>query len=226
MRSLLFTAMMSVTAASQAQIAVSDAILDFAPGQSNRQDITVVNNGEERAFVKVTPARIFNPGTPEQKREEIENPMELGLIASPNRLVLQPGQKKVIRVSTFGNNEEERLYRLNVTPAAVNTPGEATSEKKFDVKILIAYDVLVINRPANLIGTYTSSHNGNKLTLKNTGNTNLLFTNGKSCTSDDKCTDLKPARIHPGLEWTTEAPANTTITYSVADGLKTTKVTM
>jgi len=49
--------------------------------------------------VSVAPTEIVNPGRPDERRVAHPDPRQLGLLVSPNRLVLGPGEREIVRLS-------------------------------------------------------------------------------------------------------------------------------
>jgi len=83
-------------------------VIDFTSARPARDDLEITNSADEILYVSVEPAEILNPGGPEERRVANPNPRELGLLISPNRLVLGPGERKVVRVSLLERPEDTR----------------------------------------------------------------------------------------------------------------------
>ena len=125
---------------------LSDLVVELQPGKSSRKDIELWNNSDERAYVEVAPAEIVNPGQASETRIQELNPERLGLLVSPNRLILEPGQHKVIRIAAIMQpTNNERIYRVTVKPVVGDITGDQSG-----LKLLVGYDVLAIVRPAAL----------------------------------------------------------------------------
>ncbi len=138
--------------AAHAQIALSDLVVELHPGKDSRQDVEVANNGSDRAFVAIEPAEIVNPGTSAETRRSDPDPEKLGLLVSPSRMILEAGQRKLIRFADIEPaSDRERVYRVTVKPVV----GEIAKEQS-GLKLLIGYDVLVLARPRSRTRTSSS----------------------------------------------------------------------
>ena len=134
-----FLAVVPVSAAS-AQIVLSNLIVDLSPGKDARQDIEVLNSAPDRAYVSVEPAEIVDAGTLSQMRKLEADPEKLGLLVAPSRMILEGGQRKLIRIAAIAPPaDRERVYRVTIKPVI----GHVTSGQS-GLKILVGYDVLVV----------------------------------------------------------------------------------
>ena len=84
-----------------AQIQVSQLIVELQPGKHDRQDVDVGNGGTVRAFVEIDPREILNPGSAPESARTDPDPEKLGLLVSPARVVLEPGEHRLIRIATL-----------------------------------------------------------------------------------------------------------------------------
>lgn len=189
-------------------------IVDFNDGKTRRTDIEVTNGGKTPIYVSVKPAEIVRPGRKDQKRREHRDPKKMGMLVSPTRLVLEPGQSKTVRLSLLERpRDRDRIYRVKVAPAAGRTVAMKTG-----LRVLVGYDVLVIARPDNAKPAITGERNGRRLTLRNTGNTNALLVSGKQCNKAGKCVDLPTARLYAGITWTVDLPLDAPAEYRLQSG--------
>jgi P pilus assembly chaperone PapD len=181
-----------------AQIAVSQVIVDFQPGKDPRQDVEVWNKASDRAYVAVEPAEIVNPGTPAESRRGDPDPEKLGLLVSPARMILEGGQRKLLRVAEIGPApDRERVYRVTVKPVV----GPVTSARS-GLKVLVGYDMLVLVRPAHPQPNVSFSRSGDTGTFRNDGNVSVELIDGRQCDSSGKiCSDLPGKRLYAGAQW-------------------------
>ena len=84
-----------------ADIVLSELIVDLQPGKQVRDDIEIWNNSPDRSFIAVEPREIVNASLPTQSVRRDPDPEKLGLLVSPARMILEPGQRKLIRVGGF-----------------------------------------------------------------------------------------------------------------------------
>lgn len=207
---LAFAVFLAPTAAS-AELGLSQLIVELQPGKHDRQDVEVENSGPDQAFVEIDPREIVSPGTtPEQSRTD-PDPEKLGLLVSPSRLILQPGERRLIRFATLApTSDRERVYRVTVKPVV----GKLSSAQS-GLKVLLGYDVLVLVRPSVPDAELSAARNDGKLTFRNDGNVSVELTEGQQCDAPGHCTELPDKRLYAGASWTvalkSAAPAEYTV---------------
>src|SRR3546814_2712942 len=104
-------------APAHAQLSVDRLWVDFEPGASRRADVVVRNESPDRYYITITAAEIIQPGTKEEKRVETTDPEVLGLWVTPNRLVIDPGGMRSVRVVSLDVQlTNDRFYRVKTTP--------------------------------------------------------------------------------------------------------------
>ena len=205
-------------ATSLAGMTLDKSVIHFEPGKPKRQDVVVKNNDNKPLYIKVTPYSIINPGTDKQSREKIINPKKSGLLVSPNKLVVPPHGKKLIRILNLDPKRHQHgVYRIAVEPVAGKLVGEKTG-----LKILIGYELLVLAQPKNPQPKLVAKRNGRSLKLGNEGNTDIYMMEGKQCPSKDTkakdCTLLRSGRLYPGNEWTISLPHDQPVKYKISIG--------
>lgn len=193
--SLIGLALVATPAA--AEITLSQLVLELGVGKGQRGDIEVWNNAPERAYVLVEPVEVVNPGTPAEQRTPQRDPEKLGLLVSPGRMVLEPGQHKLLRVALAGPpSPRERVYRITVRP----TVGQVSADVS-GLKILIGYEVLVLVRAGDNKPQLVATRQGRTLTVRNAGSTSVELADGKQCAAKDKCQAIGGKRLYAGAEW-------------------------
>lgn len=195
-----------------AQIALDRLVVELAPRAGATTDVEVRNRGESTAYVVVEPAEVVAPGTPEERRRRVADPAELGLLAAPSRLVLEPGARRVIR---FARLEEaaarERVWRVRVRPVSGPTTAETSA-----VQVLVGYAVLVVGRPPAAEVRLRGERAGGALTLVNDGNSNALLLDGRHCDPrGERCLELPAKRLYAGNRWTIPLRWDTPATFRV-----------
>jgi P pilus assembly chaperone PapD len=203
-------------APARAGIVLSQAVVDIGPAAPAAQDIEIWNDATEVSYVVAQPSEIVSPGQPDEKRVPVTDPGTGGLLVTPQRLILQPGERKLLRVAAVGTRQpNDRIWRVTVKPVAGPVTAQVTA-----LKLLVGYDVLVIYRPAaprpQLIGT----RNGNQLTIRNAGNTNVELYDGQQCSAPGAadCKKLPPRRLYAGASWQQTLPGTNGVSYHVAVG--------
>jgi len=198
------------------EMTLDKVIVDFNDGKTRRNDIEVTNRGKETMYVAVSPAEITRPGLDGQQRRTRIDPRELGLLVSPSRMVLEPGQSKPVRLSILDRPaDRDRIYRVKISPVVGRTLATRTG-----LRILVGYDVLVIVRPEKANPEIDGERNGRKLTLRNTGNSNVLLLSGKQCPKAKDCVDLPTTRLYAGATWTVNLPLDAPAEYRLQGGEK------
>ena len=138
--------LMLLSPAARAELVLSQLVVDLAKPSNARADIEVWNNSDERSYVVAEPSEIVNAGTSGEQRRTERDPEHRGLLVSPARMILEPGQRKLIRLAAIGPRApSERVYRVTVKPVA----GELSSSET-GLKLLVGYDVLVLLRPPEI----------------------------------------------------------------------------
>lgn len=202
----------------RAGLSVAPVIVDVPPNQPPRGDIELFNDGTETLYVVVEPSRIENPGDASETRVRLTDPQALGLLATPNRLVLEAGQRKFVRIALLQPpGDTDRIYRVTVKPVTGDVKASETG-----LKILIGYDLLVIQRPAKPEASIVASRSGDSLTLKNDGNTNAELFQGQQCDPQKHCTALPGHRLYAGTSWNVPIQGGLAVDYSVKVGAKIT----
>lgn len=195
-----------------ADIVLSELIVELQPGKHSREDVEIWNKDENRVYVSVEPAEIVNPGQPGQSRREEPDPEKLGLLVAPARMILEPGQRKLVRIADLRiDSSRERVYRVTVKPVA----GPLSSPTS-GLKVLVGYDVLVLVRPGEAHPEVTGRRNGNQLHVHNRGNVSVELIQGRQCDSaSQNCYDLPGKRLYAGADWSESLPTTGPAEYSV-----------
>lgn len=203
------------TSPAHAEMVLSQVIVDLQPDKPSHDDIEVWNDSPERLYVVAELAEIQSPGKLDEKRVSNPDPAISGMLVTPQRLVLEPGQRRVIRVSAIApRGEADRIYRLVIKPVAGPIKADATA-----LKVLLGYDVLVLYRPAKISGDVTATRTGRKITFRNDSNTAQEMFGGKQCDSAGKnCKTLHATRLYSGAIWQQTVDYDTPVEYQMSSG--------
>jgi P pilus assembly chaperone PapD len=214
---LLASASLIVPAGSaRAELLLSQLIVELDPGTHSRADIEIWNNGPERSFVSVAPREILAPGTPAEAARVDPDPEKLGLLVSPARMILEPGQRKLLRIASLAADSREHVYRVTVKPVV-----GALAAEKSGLKLLVGYDALVIVRPSEMRMRVGGTRSADLLTLHNEGNVSVELTEGKACDASGKvCTPLPGGRLYANAEMKVKVPLGLHVGYQVKLGSK------
>jgi P pilus assembly chaperone PapD len=207
-------ALLAFASAASAELVLSQLVVDLAPATPQRADIEVWNNSDERAYVAAEPSEIIAAGMPNEERRAEADPEKRGLLVSPNKMILEPGQRRLIRLAAIGPRAaRERVYRVTVKPVA----GELAAEES-GLKLLVGYDVLVLLRPNELRPKLSAVRIGKRLTLRNEGNASVELIGGKQCGTSGQCTELPGKRLYSGAEWSQELNSDAPVEYAILSG--------
>lgn len=201
----------------RATIALSKVIVELTPDAPPRDDIEVTNTGEERQYIVAEPAIIAAPGTPQEKRIESSDPTVTGLLVTPQKLVLEPRESKLVRVALVApRDNKERVFRLTIKPVAGSIEAEQTS-----LKVFVGYDVLVIARPATSAGEVTATRKAGTITFHNGSNASVELSDGRQCDAAQKnCASLPGWRLYAGADWTVPITRDTPVKYRIQQGAR------
>ena len=217
-RHITLLLLIMLPAISNADMILNKSIIYFEPNEPNREDLEIQNISSDPLYVQVTPKIVHKPGTAEQSREVYENPKEAGLLVSPNKLIVPPHGRKLLRfVNLNPGAKEEKVYRVSITPVV----GELSAEKS-GVKILIGYEVLVIVHAENGMVDLSHERTENKLTITNQGTQNVLLRKGTQCApgvvDEEKCHQIPGKRLYPGNTWSINLEQNYPVTFFMSQG--------
>ncbi len=213
--------LLAFASTTRAEMYVDRSIVIFEPNGQPREDVAVSNTSDEVMYVEVEVLRVDNPGTPQESRVKVDNPRELKLLATPSKLIIPAGSQKLVRIVNLqADNQTERVYRINITPI-VAPLAEETSQ----LRIVVAYQVLTIVQPNAPKPNLVVTREGSTITFVNSGNTNVLLSEGVQCESaaaDDGCQELPSRRLYAGNSWQHSLPYDAPVRYSVRtfDGIK------
>lgn len=171
-----------------AQLAIDRLWVDFSPSATPRSDLVVRNESKDVYYVTVSVDEIIAPGTVEEKRVRGTDPEQMGLLVTPNRLVLRPNDMRAIRLVSLNNAlDRDRVYRVSVVPQVgeLSLQKNEASDKAIAIKVLAAFDVLVTARPAKPAQQLVSTHDGKWMNIANQGNSNILLLDGEVCPPKD-----------------------------------------
>jgi len=194
-----------------AQISVSEMVIDILPDRP-LHDLIVGNVGDEVAYVQIDIIEIVDPGTPEQTFVEGMDTAQAGLLATPNRLVLNAGERAVVRIAPVSRLENrDRVYWVRVKPVV----GAIEADQSV-IHVLFGYDVLTIVRPPELVLDYIVERTGTTIRAVNNGNTMVELAYGKQCASEEAdCVNAPGKRLYAGLDWSAQLPIDGPVQYTV-----------
>ncbi len=203
----------------KAEFMLSSAILEFTPDSPRQKDIEAISVSAADDYLVAEIYEIISAGSASEERVLIDDATKSGLLVTPNKTVLAGNSRKVIRfVSLKEPEDKEHIYRVVVKPVI----NDVEHDDKIGLKILVGYEVLVIVRPKNLNISYKAERKNNKLTVTNSGNSNILLQSGRQC-SGNECKSPPVTRVYAGTTANIELPLDTPVTYFIWDGKNNTE---
>ena len=139
----------------------------------------MLNQDAENLYRAVEVFEVRNPGTDQEERVTATAPSMSMLVATPNRLIVPPQGRKTIRLVNREVTDEERIYRVSVTP---KLPPLQNPEKTV-IRVILAHQLLVIVQPRQPVQNLQVTREDLALSFKNLGNTNVLISEGEQCDS-------------------------------------------
>lgn len=218
---LLVACLLASAPALQAQMVLDRSILVFDPDDAGRQDVEVTNTGSDNLYVDTEILRVRDPGTPDESRVEVEDPDTAGLLVTPSRMVVPPDGRRLVRIVLLeeAGTTEDRIFRVNLLPVVPPQQAERTA-----VKVVVAYQLLVIVRPRNPQPDLVWNRDGRRIRFENRGNTNILLYGGSQCPEgvergSEECEELGVARrLYAGNEWELELPLAAPVEFTTTVG--------
>ena len=201
-----------------AEMVLSKVIVDLAEGKRSNDEIEVWNDGADRIYVVAEPSVIESPGLPDQRRVPISNPATSGLLVSPQRIILEPGERRQVRIAAIlPRADRDRVFRVTIKPVA----GPVTANTDA-LKVFVGYDVLVLQRAASAGGEVRGERSGASLTLVNTSNTAWEVFDGRQCSAGATgCVTLPATRLYAGAELKVPLPNAGRVEYKATNGAST-----
>lgn len=170
---------------SLAGIVVIPNLINLASTDLPRTDVAVTNDGDEEAYVKITPHVILDSGTDHERKVIIRNPQQYGLLVTPQQIIIPPKQRRLVRfMLTRPFDEHEHIYRIDIVPVAkdlIPTHTFKKNNKNMGLQMLVGYGVLVMVRPEHPLFNIDIHREGKNLFLKNKGNANIELSNIEQC---------------------------------------------
>lgn len=199
--------LVSVSFSSQAMY-IDRAIIDLLPDESPRQDVKVINDTDDNLYVRIDVFDVTDPGTDDERRTLVKNPDDIQLLVTPAKMVVPPKASKLLRIINLDADlKEEKIYRINVTPIL---PPLAETEEETKVRLVVAYQVLVLVAPKNPQYVLEAERKGKTLSMVNSGNSYVVLTEGKQCplpNSEEKdCFKIPSKRLYPGNHYNVDLP--------------------
>ncbi|MET1256534.1 molecular chaperone [Aliikangiella maris] len=206
-----------------ASVHLNKTIIYFDNNGKINDEIAVINQGDETLYLRIEPSIVSAAGLPQESKATYRDPQAAGLLVTPQRMVLAPGEKKriqLVRLDNIKNTQIEKVFRILVKPEVGEVKSSLTG-----MKILVAYDVLVLFQPEQPKPVLAAEFKRNEIIIFNHGNTNVLLKSGYQCPAsqsidqpENQCVALKGKRLYAGNQWRTSIRYKTPVHYNIAVG--------
>ncbi len=210
-RVLVFSLSAFALSPASAGIYLDKIVVEFDPDGLPREDIVVFNDDtNDNAYIDITIHEVINPGLPNEERILVENPQDANLLITPAKMVVAPGSKSQVRlVSLNQDSPVDQIFRVTFTPVLAPFADEGSA-----VRIVVAYQALVIVPPKNAEAKLSYEKGDGVLTFRNDGNSYIKLENGQICGQLlSSCVDLMATRLYAGNVWSVELPFDGQVTY-------------
>ena len=193
------------------EISVWPLEVDFMAGGKNYKDLSVINEGANKVYVKAVLTRLLNPGAENGKTLKLSNnPYQFGITVTPAKLVIPVGGRAYLRVLWLKHHvNKDWVYHISVMPVT-NPVTKSTLVKKSvkgGVALTVGYGVRVTIRPNPMQPHVVLVRDGKHVTATNKGNTSIYLYDGKQCDTAHHCTNVRPVnRVYVGQSWKFTVP--------------------
>jgi len=183
--------------------------LSVLSAQSPQAQITVLNRGNERAYVSMETEQYSctdkNDSVLCSNQTQLKDKSLEGKIRFSNsKFLLDPGQKRNIFIFWSGGLPENvtnvNVWALDNAPSATTVVKQKINKSSFQLNVKTVQKVKVMVAPKNTKNIPpTSNISGNQLTVRNTGTAPLLLRYNESC-ANGKCQDNRIASLPKVIE--------------------------
>lgn len=218
-RILLFIALVSLQLPVHAGLVVNRSVVIFDEPALRSQDVLVRNqDGAEPLYLKIDVMSVERPGDNDERIFPADD-LKPDFLASPNRMVVPPGEKGLLRLLNLDSTSDvERVYRVNIIPMAppvdLAHPRDVVRSR---LEVMLAYQVLVVILPKQPEAGVEVQRAGKTVTFLNSGNANYLLTGGVQCNpvEPSECISLESRRIYADTTWQMSLPFDGAFSYKV-----------
>lgn len=205
-----------------ADLSVNLLIADLVQPNQMRQDILLSNGGDATIYVEVGVEELV-PVSDTEREPRQGSPDELGLLVTPNRLILEPGQRRPVRAVVLQRDaDRERVYRITSKPAVgdiIPDQAPAKGQTSLTLNVTVAYQTILYVRPLSIREDLAAARQGDLLTFENRGNVSMLLDSGQQCPAaagdPAACEELPAKRVYPGKGWTVPVQEDAVARYTI-----------
>ena len=196
-RLLLGTFFLVLADCAHAGIQVSPMIISLNNQNDYSGTVSVYSTSTETQYIKVIVKKILFPGTSQQKEIPASPGDAEGLVVSPQRFILSPQGKHIVRLLPVNEPQDESVYRVYIS----SVPDEDKMDKednKANIAINVIWGALVYVKPKNSI--ISLSYDRDTGQLINHGNVHIRISDYGFCFSEKSCQWKNFSHsIYPGM---------------------------
>jgi P pilus assembly chaperone PapD len=199
-----------------AGIGVSPSVVIFEPTAKQETVITVTNDGDRITYVTTEAREVTARGETDEKLRTDPDPVSLGLVATPARLVLEKGERRGVRILAVNPpGALDRVWRVKIAPVAGRVKAGQSG-----VAFQIGYDTLIIQRAADATIAVVGVRHDNQLTLTNSGNSFAMIYDLRLCPTTGECVKLPDTkRLYGQSSWSVNLPQQNGAIEVTVEGL-------
>ncbi|MDF3202856.1 hypothetical protein P3C29_29625 [Pseudomonas sp. 1912-s] len=149
---------------------------------SQEQTINVRNVGDAPLYLSISLLKVVNPGLEPERKVPLRQLDRPGILASPDKLTLGPGQSRAISLRSLDEPAAEELFRLYIVPVRSMQVEDAPQDKiSAPMSVAVGYGVLVRHMPLPAKQQSSWSHrcDAKGVTLENTGTVRVVLSDVK-----------------------------------------------
>jgi len=194
------------TRKSEIAFSVDKMHLSFLPSDKPVKDITLINRSEQTLYFTAIPYQLDKAGLPDEAQIETHN-----LLVSPRRFAIKAAEERKVRiVLSLGHSTLENVYRINLLaqlkPFSDLTITESLLQTREEAGLITGIAVLAIVDPVHSDAELSWARSEGFIEIENTGNVNILLTDGRACKNKtESCRDIPAKRLYPGNVWKLKA---------------------
>ena len=127
---------------------LSTTELRLVPDQ--RQGVLFVENtGDSPLYLDVEQTQVLNPAEKSEQLLDISQVPKPGLLVTPNRLVLAPGQKYRMNIKTLGSPASNQVWRVTFRPREhVIVQAQGAEGVSAPLSVSVGYGVVIYQNSA------------------------------------------------------------------------------
>lgn len=218
------------------KVSADRSMISFSAGEKNNQFVAIKNEGSKKAYVMMSAKKLLNIGDPTPKYYSNKNPKLLGLLVSPMKLVLKPGQTRKVRVTDLTKPEARKngdvFYKVFASQVAPpKKKGKESSGVGMKVEFNINTEFYVISRANPMKPNLSTNITDGRINMHNEGNTTMQMDFITQCDkTKTTCKSFGNAILYPGkkvsIKLLSDMNQPSVITFDEAYANKREKITL